>query len=249
MKRARRLLAAAIAVVALLGLVVVAASRLGARERRRTWTTTEAVTAVEVESGSGPVDVVGGVSPETTVRRTERYLLAAPAVARSLVDGVLRLRTGCPRLAASACRVGLRIELPAGAAVRVRSGGGAVSVTGVVGAVDVATTTGTISLARASGPVTARTSGGAIHGVDLAPTFMDASTGAGPIRLSLAEPSARVDLGTGAGAIDVALPPDRYRVEATTGAGKASVAVAVDPTSGYVVRAASRTGAIRIHPR
>ncbi len=249
MNPARRLLAAAILVVALLGSVVVGASMFGARKRLLTSTITDAITAVEVESGSGPVEVVGGAGTDVKVRSSERYLLTAPTVDRSVIDGVLRLRAACPSVAAAACEVRLRLDLPATVAVRVRSGGGAVSVSGIAGAVDVATTTGAISLARTTGPVTARTSAGAIDGVELAPIYMDASTGAGRIRLSLAEPSARVDLGTGAGAIDVALPPDRYRVEATTGAGKADVGVAVDATSGFAVRATAKTGAIRIHGR
>lgn len=249
MTSARRLLAAAILVVGALGLVVAGASRFGARERRLTSSPTDAITAVEVESQSGPVEVVGSAGGDVNVRRTERYLLGVPTVRQSLTDGVLRLHAQCPRVGRSTCEVRLVLDLPAAVSVRIRAQHGAVSVTGIGGTVDVATGTGAISLTRITGPVAARTATGAVDGVDLAPLFMDASTGSGAIRLSLAEPSARVDLGTRAGAIDVALPPERYRVEARAGAGKADVSVEEEATSAYVVRATTVAGAVRIHPR
>jgi hypothetical protein len=249
MTQVRRGLAGAIVVVAVLGVAVALASHFGARTHQATSTITDAVTAVEVDSTAGPVDVVAGTGTEVRLRRTERYLLGAPIVRQSVVDGILRVRAGCPRLGAPACEVRLRLELPATVTLRVRADRGAVSVTGIAGAVDVATEAGAISLTGGSGPMTARTTAGAIRGVDLSPLYMDASTTAGAIRLSLARPSARVDLRTGAGAVEVTLPPDRYRVETHAATGKADVGVVVDPTSPFAVRVTTTAGAIRIRPR
>ena len=245
----RRFLALAIVVVGLAGIVAAVGSTVGAREKRRTFTRPASVTAVEVEIDNGRVEVVAGTELEPRIRQTTRSLFAAPKLQESVIDGVLRLRAECPRLAGPTCEVRYRVEVPATVAVRVRTDRGSVSVDGMTGAVDVAADAGRISLARTSGPVTARTSAGSIEGVDLSPAFLDASTGAGRIRMSLEKPSARVDLRTGAGNIDVALPPDRYRVETETDAGKIDVAVTVDATSPYVVRARTGAGGIRVRPR
>jgi len=115
----------------------------------------------------------------------------------------------------------------------------------------VATSGGAVRLSRTTGPVKVATSGGAVTGVDLAPTFLDATTSAGRVALSLAKPPARVDVHTGGGGIDLALPvtDGGYRVTTTTKSGKVGVSVAQDLTSGRAVTATTGAGGIRIHPR
>lgn len=101
------------------------------------------------------------------------------------------------------------------------------------------------------GPVRATTSAGNIDGVDLVAGFLDATTEAGPIRLSLAEPSAGLGLRTDAGNIDLSLPeaPEGDRVTTETGAGRVEVGVAQEATSPRAVTATTGAGNIRIRIR
>ncbi len=245
MNRARRRLASAIVVVGMAGVF----TTVGARQTRTTFAVPDPITAVEVESEAGAVDVVVAGDRGTTIVQTARALLGGPTIEQSVVDGVLRLRASCPRLGAAVCQVDYRLELPPTLPVRVRTGRGDVSVEDMAGAVDVTSTEGSISLARTSGPVTARTSQGSVEGVDLAPPFLDASTRGGPISVSLAKPAGRVDVQSRSGSVDLALPADRYRVETATGRGRPDIGVVVDATSGYVVRATTVAGGVRIRPR
>jgi DUF4097 and DUF4098 domain-containing protein YvlB len=108
-----------------------------------------------------------------------------------------------------------------------------------------------VHLARTRGPVQVRTSAGSVDGVDVVASFLDATTDAGRIRLSLAEPADRVGLRTDGGSIDLALPPvpGGYRVATDAGAGKVEVSVAQDPGAGPAITAKTGAGNIRIRPR
>lgn len=245
MTRTQRRLATAIVVFGIAGLLVL----VGARETRTTFAVTEPITAVEVESASGRVDVVAAGEAATMVGRTSRSLLGAPKVRQSVVDGVLRLQASCPRIGAAVCEVRYRLELPATVPVRVRSQRGDVTVDGMTGSVDVATGSGSILLTRLSGPVTARTESGSVSGIDLGAPSVDASTRGGPLRISLAKPAERLDVRSLSGAVELILAPGRYRVEATTGRGRPDIGAVVDAMSNYVVRATTDAGSVRIRSR
>jgi hypothetical protein len=108
-----------------------------------------------------------------------------------------------------------------------------------------------VRLEKTRGPVRVNTSAGAVVGVDLAAAFLDATTGAGRVRLTMVEAPGRIGLRTGAGSIDLGLPPTDggYRVDADAGKGKADVTVAANPAALRSVTADSGAGRIRIHPR
>lgn len=249
----RKLLIAAIALVAVAvaGVGALAWAKQGATEDRGSTTHPAPIRGLQVQLDAGRVEVVGGTAPDAKVDRFRHYLGKAPILDEVVVDGVLAIRSQCPRTLWGDCRTDVRVELPAAADVQVRTGSGAVVVTGMSGTVDVTTSSGAVRLTRVNGPVRTSTSAGSVDGVDVSPTFLDATTGAGSIRMSLAQPSPRVDLRTGAGGIDLALPPAEggYRVTTEAKAGKADVSVAQDPSSARAVTAQTRAGRIRIHPR
>jgi Putative adhesin len=247
----RRLLALLIIVVGLAGVAVALLSDAVTTEDRGSTTHPGPIRSVVVAIDAGRVDVVGSADPDAKVDRVRHYLHGAPTISETVSDGVLRLAADCPRFIALQCRVDVRLQIPVGATVQVRTDKGDVSVDGMKNMVDVTTSAGAVRLTRDAGPVKVVTSAGSIDGVDLTPPSLDASTDAGRIRVSLAEPASRVDLRTHAGSIDLALPPapGGYRVTANTGAGKANVSVAQDPTSPRAVTARTGAGSIRIHPR
>lgn len=247
----RRLLAVLVILVGLAGVTVAAVANFAAAEDRTSLVYPGPVRSVEVDVEVGQVGVFAGQADEAKVERTRRYVRGAPRIRETLVDGVLRLRADCPRFVAVGCKVEYRLEVPATVPVRIRTDSGSVVVEDVRGTVDIGTGAGGIRLARTRGPARLSTSAGSIEGVDLVAEFLDAATDAGRIRLSLSEPSARVDVRTDAGSVDLALPTVNGGYRVTTGTGAGTVDVTVDQNAEAARAVTARTGAgnIRIHPR
>jgi len=169
----------------------------------------------------------------------------------TVVEGVLRIEAECPRIVTFGCTVDYRLHVPAGVAVRIRTDRGSVAVSDMRGTVEVATQSGGVRLERTQGPVVVTTSAGNVDGVDLAASYLDATTGAGRIRLSLTEPPGRLGLRTGAGNIEVAVPvaAGGYRVDADAGAGRVDMGVEQNEGSSRTLVARSGAGNIAIRVR
>ena len=247
----RKAVALLIALVALAGAVVVAVVNFAVVEDRTVTTRPGPIRSVEIDVEAGRVEVRAAPANEAKVDLTRRYVVGAPEIKETFVDGVLRLEANCRTFIRVGCEVVYKLDLPAAVPVKIRSERASVVVADMVGMVEADTRAGGVSLSRTRGPLRLTTSAGDIDGSDLAAAFLDATTGAGRIRLSMAEPAQRVGLRTGAGNIDLALPRAEggYRVETDTGAGKVEVSVANIP--GAVRSVAARTGAgnINIHDR
>lgn len=245
----RRVLGVLIAVLGTAGVVVAALAAFFPNEDRTTFDQAGPIRTVEVDVEAGKVEVVAVEGDVARVTRTRRYLQGAPTVREGMVAGVFRLEAKCRRFVTAGCNVDHRVEVPAGVSLRVRSDRGSVWVSGVKGMVEVDAGAGDVRLSGTRGPVRVDTSAGRVEGDDLVALYLDATTDAGPIRLSFVEPAGRVGLKTGAGNIDVALPaaPGGYRVAAEAGAGKVDVAVEQNPGGNRAVIANSGAGNIRIH--
>ncbi len=247
----RRLLAMLIALVGTAAVVVVGLSTFAPEEDRATIVPPGPVRRVEVDVEVGRVAVVAGPADAVTVERTRRYLRGVPVAEETVADGVLRIHAECPRVITFGCAVDYRVAVPAGVAVKIRTGRGAVTVADIAGMVEVATTSGSVRLDHTHGPARVTTSGGNVDGVDLAAGFLDATTGAGRIRLSLEEPPGRLGLNSGAGDIAVALPAvaGGYRVDATTKSGNVKVDVEQNPGGNRAITAMSGGGNVRVSNR
>lgn len=247
----RRLLAMLIALVGTAGVVVVGLTELFPVEDRAILAQPGPIRTVAVDVEVGRVDVVAGQGDEARITRARRYLRGAPAVREELIGGVLRIEAECQRIFVLGCSVYYRLEVPAGVSVNVRTERGSVSVAGITGMVEVDAGAGSVRLTGTRGPVRVETSAGRVEGVDIAAEFLDATTGAGSIRLSFTDPSGRIGLKTGAGNIDLTLPavPGGYRVAADAGAGDVQVTVDQNPGGNRAVTATTGGGNIRIRPR
>ena len=208
------------------------------------------IQALEIDVETGRVQIRPGLANEAKVDRTRRYLLGAPEAQETVVDGMLRVQAACESRTLG-CSVDYVVEVPAAVAVRVRTDSGPVEVVDMGGMVEVETGAGGIRLTGTEGPVRAFTSTGNIDGDDLVAGFLDASTDAGRIRVSLAEPSARVALRTEAGDLDLALPAagGGYRITTETDAGEGDLALAYEPGANRAVTATTGAGDIRIRTR
>jgi hypothetical protein len=246
----RKLLVLLIVVLALAGVVVAAAVNF-ARVEDRTVTTRPVPIRVEIDLEAGGVEVRAAPANEARADLTRRYLLGAPEIRETFVDGVLRVEAECRTFVRVGCEVVYRLDLPATVPVSIRTERGSVDVAGMTGIVEVDTDAGAVRLSRTRGPLRVTTSAGDIEGEDLVAGFLDATTKAGRIRLSMAEPSSRVGLQTSAGSIDLALPRAEggYRVMTETGAGEVDVSVVNDPGALRAVTARTGAGNITIHDR
>jgi len=245
-----RLVGILVAVMLAAGLSVAALATGFSAEDSATITEPGPVRAVEVEVESGQVAVVAGAASGAVVTRARRYIGAKPHGDDRVIDGVVHVNARC-RVVRLGCETDYRIEVPAGVPVKVRAERGSVSISGMTGMVEVDAGAGDVRLDRTRGPVKVTTSAGDVDGVDMVAAFVDATTGAGRVRLTLAEPPGRLGLRTGAGAIDVGLPAvsGGYRVEAKAGAGRVDVGVEQNPEAARIVTANSGAGRISIHPR
>lgn len=246
----RRVLVPLLVAVGVLVVVVAALAAFALSQDRVTTTRPGPVRTVEVDLDAGRVEVAGEESDEAVVDRSRRYLLRAPRISETLVDGVLRIEADC-RAFVVACKVDYRLGVPGGVPVRIRTRSGSVGIADIRGPVDVETDAGGIRLARTRGPVRVSSSAGNVDGAEVAPEFLDATTGAGRIRLSFAAPPPRATVRTAAGNVDLALPPAQggYRVAAEAGTGKVDVEVEEDPGSNRAIIANTGAGNIRIRPR
>ncbi|HEV2809938.1 MAG TPA: DUF4097 family beta strand repeat-containing protein [Acidimicrobiales bacterium] len=247
----RRLLAVLIAMVGTAAVVIVVLTVFFPEEDRLRYTPAGPVRSVDVDVDAGRIHVVAGPADAANVDRTRRYLGREPVTEESLINGVLRVRAECRRFVTAGCAVGYRLEVPAGVAVRIRTDRGSVEVEGITGMVEVDTSAGGVRLVRTRGPVRVTTSAGNVDAQDVVAEFLDATTGGGRIRMSLAEPPGRLGLRTGAGNIDVALPTalGGYRVDADAAGGKVDIGVVNDPGSSRTIMARSAAGNIRITSR
>jgi hypothetical protein len=247
----RKLLVVLIVLVALLGVVVVGLSTFAAVKDRTVSKLAGPVRSVDIDVDAGHVTVAAGQANDAIVDRTRQYIRGAPRISETLVDGVLRVKAECRRFIEVGCKVDYRVEVPGAVALQVRTKRGSVTVERMTGTIDVATSAGGVRLTSTRGPVKATTSAGNVDGTDLVAGFLDATTDAGRIRLSFAEPSGRIGLQTDAGNIDVGLPnaPGGYRVMTDTRAGKVAVSVPDDPSAARAVTAKTAAGNIRIHLR
>lgn len=247
----RRVLATLIALVGTAAAVLFVLATFFPEEDQAAIPVTEPVRSVEVDVESGRVLVVAAATDAVNVNRTRRYLRGAPETEERVAQGVLQIRAECRQWVTFGCKVDYRIEVPGNVSVRVRVGDGPVSVEGIGGMVEVETGAGGVDLIRTQGPVKVTTSAGRVKGVDLTAEFLDATTGAGRISLSMAAPPGRLGLRTGAGNIDVGLPAvaGGYRVAAEADAGKVEVSVDQNAGGNRAIIANSGDGRIRIHPR
>ncbi|MFK0256754.1 DUF4097 family beta strand repeat-containing protein [Streptomyces sp. NPDC090445] len=204
---------------------------------------TEAVTAVEVpDARSGSVEVVPGTGPGVRLHRTVRYRGdTEPVPGRQLSQGRLVLTDGC----AKDCRTDWRLEVPAGATVKLAGSSGSLTVTGVAAA-DLTSTSGDVRAEGVTGPLRVRTTSGSVTATGLTGPSADAVASSGNVRLEFAKGPGSVSAESTTGDVTLRLPAAPYRVEASTDSGRRDVSVPTDPAAAARLTARTSSGDIRV---
>jgi hypothetical protein len=239
--RRRTRLVAAIAAVALLGLLALGAGlAVGAvwgdgpvgQTRTELLSTASGTGAVRIDNGCGSVQVREGAAGvvSTRARITARFG-SSPRVASREEGGRVVVSTDCGRPFGGS--VALTVEVPPGASLDAHSSAGAVEARGL------------------SGVLTLNSSAGSVSGAGLRSREVEARSSAGSVTLRWADDAdpRRVSAESSAGSVSVLLPDvagTAYRVDADSSAGSTTVDVRTDPSSSREVRAHSSAGSVTV---
>ncbi|MGJ7907848.1 DUF4097 family beta strand repeat-containing protein [Actinopolyspora sp. H202] len=220
------------------------------------------VTAVELRSGAGAVDISYEAGAEPRVREERDGWWGGwgrnSETSYRVEDGGLVLDADCgwgcdveyevtlPRRVPVTGTLGSgSLEVTGMSSTDVRVDSGALELRGIDGEVRAETGSGGIELTDIGGPVNVSTGSGQIEGEDIDSADVTTRTSSGGISLELSEPrSVRAD--TGSGGIELTVPANSYSVRADTGSGSTDIEVPRDADSERSLRLSTGSGSIEV---
>jgi hypothetical protein len=172
------------------------------------------VTALQVDSPGGSVDISRGTGRRVTISSTAAWLVRKPVVVQAWHGRTLRVSAACPRLNPfEDCQESLVVQVPAGLTVQLDVGTGSVSAAGLTGPLHLTATTGAFMLTDVRGPVWASVTSGSMTAQGLLSARLHASARSGSLELGFDSPPQLLALTVGSGSASVTVPPGtRYRV-------------------------------------
>lgn len=225
--------ARALVLVSLLAPLALTGCFGGNVDRIETFDYADAVERVDIDTGSGDIEVhVDAAAVETSVEA--RIYGDATRAEASLEGGALVLRQSCPKRARQ-CGVDWIVTLPA-------SEGGRIY--------DLASGSGDIGVADASGVFVAHTGSGDIAVHDVSATDVELETGSGDIGARFNAAPESVLAQTGSGDIGFALPSGGYQIDIDTGSGDISMSgVSNDSGAAGVLELRTGSGDVSVRGR
>ncbi len=202
-------------------------------DRTETFDYADAVERVEIDTGSGDIEVhVESQALETSVEA--RIYGDATRAEASLEGGALALRHHCPKRARQ-CGVDWIVTLPSSEAGRIY---------------DLSSGSGDIGVADAAGVFVAHTGSGDIALHDVLATDVELETGSGDIGARLDGAPESVLAKTGSGDIGFALPSGGYQIDIDTGSGDISLrGVSNDSGASGIVELRTGSGDVSVRGR
>jgi hypothetical protein len=219
---------------------------------------TQAIREIDVDSGTGDVDVRGSARTDIVVTHRYHFALGRPQIHRTVAGGVLRVSSRCSRFD-FACTVSTRIDVPEGMRLRIRVKDGGIDVRRLNGGIDVDADAGGVSVTDAAGPVHVHAGTGLVT-LERVRGPATVRTGRGDVSLERVDGMARVttvegdlkgrglsgigiDASIGTGIVSVAFARAPAHVEVRTRVGGVTVRV---PSGVYAVRAVAADGRVRV---
>ncbi len=255
-----------------------AADALAANETFETSMTISEPITLDVDTGSGAIQIRPGASDEAIIigkiSFNRRFLWSKPANADELVqqlrdnppveltDGRLRVGYIDDRKLRKSVSISYEITVPAGTEVLAETGSGSISITDIAAPVDAHTGSGSVRLENIGGSVNAQTGSGSIRANGVAGAF-NGSTGSGSIHMSQTAPG-DVVVSTGSGSSELRGVVGSVRASAGSGritidgrqegewrvkTGSGSVRISLPEDAAFDLDAESSSGGIDIdHP-
>ena len=234
--------------VLLVGWGAVQVVTLLARATDHRTATFDQVSAVDLALGFESVTVVGGDSSTVSLDRSWSWSLQEPTVSEEVIGGRLLVRSVCHWNIGWGCTGHVRLTVPRGTPLTLRSGDGSMSVRGIDAAVDISTGDGKISARDIGGPLTTRSGDGSVDIRGLRAPTASVQTGDGSISIEFAVAPNSVAVRSGDGTLTVLVPrgTETYQLQLSTGDGRRDVSVPTDPSSARVLRLATGDGTLRV---
>lgn len=207
---------------------------------------TEAVTAVEVTTVTGDVQVRGGEGDSVHVEADLRWTGEQPKVTWDVQSGVLVVEVECDE-PTWFCTVDLALDVPRGVAVEVKSTTGDVSVRDVDGDVVARTTTGDATLTDLVGALAVDVTTGQVVGRGLESPTVAVTVTTGDIDLVHQDDFTRIVAATTTGHVRILVPGGTYDVTAENSTGTVEITGLVDdPDATSEIIATTTTGNIEV---
>jgi hypothetical protein len=185
---------------------------------------------VQVDVGSGSVDVSdGGVGP-VRVHSSEHYAFGrSPQLSHGVRDGVLHVTASCPHILVGHCAVDYRLAVPSSVPVVVKTRDGDVRLDAFHGTARIITADGNVTVVAYCG------------------RSLSATSANGDVSVTAVCPPASLAVRSGTGNVTVAVPPNRYHVTTASGNGSVQVTgIITDRHAASEIVAESGDGDVRV---
>lgn len=213
------------------------------------------VRAVVVKTDAGDVDVVPA-RRLLGVRETQHWVISRPKLVQTRKNGVLTIKSTCPTKVEAdllKCFSDVRVAVPAGMKVTVKTDSGDVDVRGPsVRSAHVESHSGDVELdlTGRQGLVYADSDSGDVDVVARSARAVDAQTNSGDVTVDVGGLPRRVVAGSDSGDVEVAVPRGSYRIKAVADSGKARVSgLQRNGRSLQSVHARTDSGDVVVHAR
>lgn len=211
--------------------------------------TDPAVAVLDVSTDGGSVEVIGADVDDVRIDAHVSDGMVATRFTHEVVGDQLQVRVRCRMMIENYwCSADLRIVVPRGLEVRVRSADDSVSVRSLTGRVDADSSNGSVEAESLSGGTRLHSDNGSVRGTRLRTDSLEADSGNGSVRLEFAAAPVSVITRSDNGSVDIALPrgEEGYAVDLDSGNGSTDNLVQSDPQSERRIVASSRNGSVTV---
>jgi hypothetical protein len=208
-----------------------------------------AVAVLDVATDGGSVEVIGADVDDVRIEARVSDGMVATRFTHDVVGDQLQVRVRCRLMVENYwCRADLRIVVPKGLEVTVRSADDSVSLRGLTGRVDAESGNGTVEAESLSGDTQLHSDNGSVRTSRMRAERLQADSGNGSVRLEFATAPRSVIARSRNGSVDVAVPrgDERYAVDARSSNGSTDTLVKADPDSERRIVASSSNGSVTV---
>jgi DUF4097 and DUF4098 domain-containing protein YvlB len=208
-----------------------------------------AVTVLDVRTQGGSVEVVGADVDDVRIDARVSDGLVATEFTHDVVGDQLQVRVRCRLVLENQwCRADLRIVIPRGLEVTVRSLDDPVTLRGLTGRVDAESGNGTVEGESLAGATRLHSDDAGVRATRLRTDSFQADSGNGSVRVEFATAPRSAIARSGNGSVEVAVPrgDEGYAVDISSANGSTDNLVVSDPESDRRIVATSTNGNVTV---